>query len=208
MNRLQKTLAPIGRAPWIKMSVSIFSYGIVPIIGLGVSIVSPLGELFRKFGELAQLGLFVILFMKPIAFIVPLNFLKRALTYRRQMGVTVFWLAFFHSIGFLYTNGLWSLDDFLGWKNHYFYGGIAMVAMTILGVTSNDRSLRLFRRNWKRIQYLTYPTLFLVLLHVSLVKGEMVKLYVVGGLFLLLKFLEAKRFRLDEYIPFIKKLGL
>jgi DMSO/TMAO reductase YedYZ heme-binding membrane subunit len=192
----------------LKRLLSIFAYVVVPVVGVGLSVITPSVEIFRQFGELAQLGLFIILFMKPTAFIIPLNFLKRALTYRRQMGVAVFWLALLHSVGFLYAYGIWSVGGFFGWDNFLLYGGVAMLMVFVLGVTSNDASVRFFRENWKRIHFLAYPALFFVLLHSSMSEGEMAKVFVLGGVFIALKLLEVRKFRLDAYLPVLRKWGL
>lgn len=204
----KKIISLIGVSPAIKRILSVFSYGMVPIVGVGLSVFFPSGELFRKFGELAEWGLIVILFMKPVAFVVPLQFLKRAITYRRQMGVTVFWLATFHGFGYMYLYGIWLPKSFLGWENFLLYGGVAMGMMLVLGITSNDVSVRFFRSNWKRIQYLAYPTFFFVLLHSSMAKGEFVKIVVFGGAYILLKYLEIRGFRLNRYIPILNRLKM
>lgn len=206
--KIKKILAPIGVSPMLKKVLSVFAYAVVPIAGVVLSALAPSGDLFRKFGELSQMGLLAILFMKPVAFIVPFNFLKRALTYRRQMGVAVFWLALFHSAGFIYEYGLLAPGDFLGWENYVFYGAVALAMFVVLAVTSNDVSIRLFRKNWKRIQYLAYPSLFFVLLHSSMSEGEMAKVFVLGVAFIVFKFLEYRRFRLDAYLPVIRRWGL
>ncbi|QQS61328.1 MAG: ferric reductase-like transmembrane domain-containing protein [Candidatus Moraniibacteriota bacterium] len=202
---IQKILLPIGISPKIKKVLDILSYGVIPLGGLFLSIFFPSVDVFGTFGQIAQIGLLIILFMKPIAFIVPLQFLKRALTYRRQLGVAVFWFSLFHGIGFIYQYRLLNPSDFFGFTNHLLYAGIALLMMIVLGLTSNDVSIKFFQKNWKRIQYLAYPTLFLVLIHSSMWEGEMMKVYVLGGLFLILKYLQMKRFRLDAYIPLIQK---
>ena len=207
-NFLRNILVPIGVSPRIKNTLSILAYGIVPGVGLLSSILFPSAQTFALFGQLAQIGLLVILFMKPIAHIAPLNFLKRALTYRRQLGVAVFWFSLFHGVGFIYRYELLVPGDFWGFTNHLLYAGTALLMMIVLGFTSNDLCVRLFQKNWKRIQYLAYPTLFFVLIHSSMWEGEIVKIYVLGGLFLILKYLEIKRFRLSAYVPVIEKWKL
>ena len=66
----------------------------------------------------------------------------------------------------------------------------------ILGLTSNKMSQKLLKKNWKRVQYLSYAALFLVLLHVSLAEGEIGLFFLVGGLFIVLKVLEFKKVKL------------
>lgn len=205
---LRNILTPIGVSPRIKNILSILAYGIVPGGGLFSSVLFPSAQTFALFGQLAQWGLVTILFMKPISHIIPLNFLKRALTYRRQLGVAVFWLSVFHGVGFIYRYELLVPGDFWGFTNHLLYAGTALLMMIVLGFTSNDLCVRLFRKNWKRIQYFAYPTLFFVLIHSSMWEGETTKMYVLGGSFLILKYLEIKRFRLSAYVPVIEKWKL
>lgn len=207
-NFLQKLFAPIGTSPMLKTMLSVFAYAVVPIAGVLFSILAPSNGIFREFGSWAEAGLVVILFLKPVACILPFAFLKRALTYRRQMGVATFWLALFHSVGLMYLYGLWSPGEFLGLSNMLLYGGVAMIMLIFLGVTSNNVSVRFLKGNWKRIQYLAYPTLFLVLLHASLFEGSLGKFLFVGGVFVALKWLEVKKFRLEVFIPAIGKWGV
>lgn len=207
---LRKILDLIGTSPTLQRVLSIFAYAAVPIGGLMLAVFFPSRQMFRQMGELAQMGLLVILFMKPIAFIVPFRFLQRALVYRRQMGVAVFWLALLHGIGFMYLYNILTPGEFLGFANTLLYAGVAMLMLIVLAATSNNVSVWWLKGNWKRIQYLAYPTLFLVIIHSSTIRSraETGKIVLVLGAFLLLKYLQVKKFRLDAYVPFLQKWGL
>lgn len=205
---LESLVSAIGRSEKLDRFLSIVAYGVVPLVGAGVFIFFPSSDVFRLFGKISAILLGIILFMKPIAFVVPLQFLKRALTYRRQMGVATFWFAVFHFVGFAYAWGLTSPSAYFGWENFLLYGFIAFLAMSLLAFTSNDASVRLLKRHWKTVQWLAYPTLFLVLAHVALVEEEFGSFVIIGGSFVLLKILEKKRFRLDAHIPFLRNWNL
>jgi DMSO/TMAO reductase YedYZ heme-binding membrane subunit len=53
-------------------------------------------------------------------------------------------------------------------SNYLFIGLLAIIGMIILGLTSNFFSIKLLGNNWKRIQWLAYPILFLSKLHADL----------------------------------------
>lgn len=205
---LRGFLSLVGVSPILKRVLSIFSYAVIPIGCFILSFFYFSPRVFRQFGELAQWGIIGILFLKPIAHSIPSQFLKRLLVYRRQMGVAVFWLALFHSMGFLNTYELWSVENFFGLNNFLLYGGMAMLIIFVLGATSNDIAVRFLRKNWKRVHYFAYPALFLVLLHSSISNEEMGKVIVLGGAFLSLKILEIKAIRMDKYFPIIRQWGL
>jgi len=54
--------------------------------------------------------------------------------------------------------------DFSG---KFVYGSVALGGIIVLGLTSNNFSQRVLKRNWKRVQMLAYPVLFLVLFHAA-----------------------------------------
>ena len=206
----QKLVAPIGTAPRLKRALSIFAYAVVPIAGLFATVFFPSRELFRGMGSVAQAGLLAIIFMKPIAFVVPLRFLQRALVYRRQMGVATFWFALFHSVGFMYTYNLLSPREFFGWTNTLLYAGVAMLMLGVLAATSNNAAVRHLKGNWKRIQYLAYPALFLVIIHSSTIRSrvDFASIILAVAAFCVLKYAQAKKFRLDAHFPFLQQWGL
>ncbi len=162
------------------------AYVIVPFVLAVLSSVVVERELYTFYGTLAEIGLIFILLLKPISQISGWISLRQLVGLRRPMGVTVFWLALFHGAMLIYErNLLWS--DMMGLDNYLFYGVVALLGMIILGITSNNFSLRTLKKNWKRVQYLAYPVLFLTLLHSAMAEGEMIKFYVVSTLFVALK---------------------
>lgn len=181
----------------LRKTINIISYVVTPLALVVASIGWPQKDTFLFFGEVAQFLLFGILFIKPIAVISGIAWLRRNLAYRRQLGVMAFWTALFHSVLFIYDKELYSVSDFVGFDNYLSYGAWALVGMIILGITSNTVSVRLLKRNWKRVQYIAYPTLFLTLLHTAMIEGELAKFFVIGGVYSILKIVEWSGFKLN-----------
>lgn len=176
-----------------KVILSVICYIFLPL-GLVVgSVLFGEADIFRLYGTLAQLLLIYVLFIKPIGVIFNFKWMTRQLAYRRQLGVASFWLSLFHAVMFVFDRGIYSIDRYMGIDNYLFYGMLAMIGILILGVTSNNRSVAFFKSKWKKIQYLAYPSLFLVLLHVSMVRGNMLWFYSLGGIYVVLKILEWKK---------------
>ncbi len=146
-------------------------------------------------GSLAQALLFVILFMKPIGVIFDIRILKRALVYRRQMGVTMLYLALFHFAVTVIPERIFD-GAYYAWDNNVLYGALALIITVILGMTSNNRAQRFLRRSWKKLHYAAYPLLFLVLLHAGMASGEVVKVVALTPLFIVLKTLEYRNMKI------------
>lgn len=156
---------------------------------------APSTELFAKFGTASLLLIAANLYLKPLCLLFPKSVLRQLMAYRRQLGVAAVWLAVGHSLSFMQQKSLWSLDRYLGFDNHYIYGGLAFIGMLILGLTSNPWATTTLKRWWKRVQRLAYPTFFLVLVHAALASGEFgLELTLLVG-FLLLRSAAALRSR-------------
>jgi len=169
--------------------VSFAVYVVLPLALLALWF-SPQAAFFaRQTGELAQQILLLLLFMKPAAVIFNIRILRRALIYRRQMGVAVVYLALFHFA--LLVNPARLLDpSYYTVGNHVLYGAPALLILALLGITSNDRALKLLRRNWLRLHKLAYPALVLVMIHSALANGELFKIALIIPLYFILKTLE------------------
>lgn len=175
--------------------VSLAVYVVLPL-ALVALWASPLALFFaRQMGELAQALLLLLLFMKPAAVIFNIRILRRALVYRRQMGVVVFYLALFHFA--LLVNPARLLDfSYYTVGNHVLYGAPALLILALLGITSNDRALKLLRRNWLRLHKLAYLALVLVIIHSALANGELFKIILIIPLYAALKILEYRGTRI------------
>jgi len=184
----------------LKVILSFFSYAALPAGLLVLAFVSPTSGVFAKAGSAAQWLLAFLLFLKPAAVISRNARLTRLLQYRRQMGVAVFWLALFHGAGCIVIYDIWRTVPFLDLSSFYAYGAAALIGIILLGLTSNDISVRILKRNWKRLQMLAYPILGLVFLHSSMAQDALWKFFLVAGLFAAAKYgeYEAVRRRKDN----------
>ncbi len=166
----------------------IFAFYVLPVALVLIGIIFPEKEIFVAMGEWAERVLVFLLMVKPVSVIFSSKILSRVVGFRKELGLASFWFFLVHAVGLIIVKDIEFTDlmsvPFLTW------GLFAGVVMVILGVTSNEKSVVLLKRNWKRIQYLAYFALFGTLLHTSLVAGNMMKFYVVFGIFLVLKVLE------------------
>lgn len=185
----------------MKKTLSILSYYILPIGLLILSSTIASQDLFVKFGQSAMYLVLFNLFLKPVAKITNIKKLKRLLVYRRQFGIASFWFFAFHGLGMWQTFQLTEISYYLDPKYNILYGALAAIGMTILFITSNNLSVRKLKKNWKRIQYIAYPTLFLILYHAALAEGEKTNFYILSGLFIVLKIFELSKFSFKKNPP-------
>lgn len=177
----------------IKKIAQIGSFYIYPIVLLSSSIAFPSLDLFKKFGSLAFLLLAGNLFLRPLAVLIRIWPIQILFTLRREIGVASFWSYAFHSIGMISTFALKPAELLTDPSSFVFFGALAGIGMYVLGLTSNDVSVRLLKRNWKRLHRIAYLVFFLSLYHASLAENEPVKLYVFGGTFIVAKILEFRK---------------
>lgn len=177
-------------------------YYLLPLILIVMSIQYTNKPFFMDVGLIAERLLTFIVFIHPVSLILGWNFLKKPLSYRRELGIASFWFFIVHAGGLTYVKDLWSISQF--GTPILLWGLIAGFSMLILTATSNNASLRILKGNWKRVQYLAYIAYLGMLAHTGLsADGNLNKLYIYGGIFILLKLLELKgiRFRKPEYVP-------
>lgn len=170
-------------------------YYLLPLILLVSIVFYPERAYFAFLGNLAEGVLIFLLFVKPLAKLFNSRILQKIVVFRRQLGIATFWLFLFHAGGLIHLLNLISLSNYSFYvKPHLFFALVASIGLVLLTVTSNNVSIKLMKKNWKRLQYLAYPILFAVLAHSSLVStGNLVKFYIVCGSFLVLKLLELKK---------------
>lgn len=153
----------------VRKCLRILSFYVLPLGLLGVSIMNGFdGHFLEELGEPALNILIFILFLTPLTQILDWKILKVLMTWRRAFGVASFWFFLFHAAGLIYVKRLTDISAYLDWRGYLFWGGIAGIGMLILGLTSNDLSVRFLRKNWKRIQLIAIPTLFFAQAHASM----------------------------------------
>jgi sulfoxide reductase heme-binding subunit YedZ len=84
---------------------------------------------------------------------------------RRDLGVASFAYAALHTVIYLYRKG--SVDA--AWADletrGMLWGWAALILFVPLAITSNDASVRLLKRAWKRLHRLVYPAAILTFAH-------------------------------------------
>lgn len=180
------------RKPPAEKLISVLAYYAIPIVLLLQS--SEYSDIVW-YGKIAEVLLYATLFVKPVAMLVRWNVLLKILPYRRQMGVATFWFAFFHGANMLLAIGLQKPAWYFDPGSLIPYGILALLGLSVMAVTSNDRAVRYLGRNWKRVHYLAYPVFFLVLLHVSIAQKETLKFFILAFLYVALQYAVARRSR-------------
>jgi len=173
--------------------LSIFSYYVLPLLLVILSVFFPNKDLFVAFWNISLYLLIFIVFIKPIWVVFDIMFIKKFLYLRKQLWVMTFYFALFHSIWFMVVRNLFDINSYVWVDSFLFWWLVGFIGMFILAITSNNFSVRLLKRNWKRLHYLTYPVLFAVLLHVALFKNEFTLFFIILMLFLVLKIFEYKK---------------
>jgi DMSO/TMAO reductase YedYZ heme-binding membrane subunit len=168
---------------------SLIYYGL-PIILLILSINSKGKHLFNNLGTISEYLLIIIMYSKPLCIILNSKILTKLVCFRRQLGVASFWFFFFHMAGLIYIFNLTKISQYLNVSSSLFYGALAAIGMLILTITSNDYSLKLLKQNWKKLQYIAYPTFLLVLFHISMAQSEFSEFIIFGSIFIILKTIE------------------
>jgi sulfoxide reductase heme-binding subunit YedZ len=173
----------------MKHSLGLFTTYLLPALLFGAVAFIPdyAQSIYHYAGKSAEILLIAILFVKPIAILSGSPHISRLLPLRREFGIGIVWLALAHGLGYIAAIdllGSWALIDP---TKPFLPGVIALLFLLILGTTSNDTAVRVLRARWRTVQALAYPTLFLVLLHSSLMAGELPKFFILGGLYVFLR---------------------
>jgi sulfoxide reductase heme-binding subunit YedZ len=86
------------------------------------------------------------------------------LKYRRLIGLLSFFLSVLHGFIFFKQRNF----DIFDIKTYfvYFQGVATFIIFTLLAITSNDWSVKRLKKNWKKLQRLTYLAMFLVTWHI------------------------------------------
>lgn len=173
---------------------------VVPLILFIAALLPNMYESMVERGEISLSLLYWIIFMKPVLVILWHPIKNSLLHFRRHLGMLCFWFALFHTGGIIWIKWRWDVSIYLWSMNYLFWWALAMIGMLILWLTSNYKSIRLLKKNRKRIQYLAYPVLFMTLLHEAFIpsnqnkQGFLALLPVIGILliFLIAKFIQRK----------------
>lgn len=165
------------------------SFYLLPLGLLAASLLfKPNAEFYAELGGYAWYLVMLILFLTPFAQITNLKLLKTLKAWSRELGVASFWLFLFHAAGLIYHYQLTELSYFTNPKDMLFWGATAGIGMLILGLTSNNFSVRLLKKNWKRIQRISILVLFLAAVHINLAEyGTPTGAFILFGIYLILR---------------------
>ncbi len=120
---------------------------------------------------------------------------KLGMKRRRQIGITSFLIIAVHA-------GIWIIQwmqiDFWLWtqlqKFRLLAGYLGLLMLFIGYITSNNYSIRLFKKNRKLIQYSAYLALLFTLLHLAFINfWEYITHYVIFVVYVVLKIIEKKK---------------
>jgi methionine sulfoxide reductase heme-binding subunit len=123
-------------------------------------------DMLHPTGEWSARLMIIAMALSPLVWLIgPRPWLTWLVQRRRAIGVAAFVYAVLHLIFYLIDMG--NIDDILDefWALGIWTGWAAMLLFVPLAVTSNDRSMRLLKAGWKRLQRLVYPAAVFVLVH-------------------------------------------
>jgi len=128
------------------------------------------------FAWAAWITLLIIVLSRPLADLSHFNVISRVKMKRKYLGllcglwvllhVLVYSISFNFPLTFFFNLSYWNFSTAFGW------GLLAFVTMLPLLVTSNIYSIRLLKRNWVRIQKLTYLFFIASGIHIYMIGGK------------------------------------
>ena len=132
------------------------------------------GGLLVPTGEWSARMIIVALMLTPLGQLFPANRAVRWLIrHRRAFGVAAFGYALLHLLFYvLDMESIAAMVAEIGAPGIW-TGWLALLCMVPPALASNDATMRLLRRNWKRVQRLAYPAAILTLAHWVLVHDGM-----------------------------------
>ncbi len=138
---------------------------------------------FVDYEELGEIGwnlLIAVMLVRPLSNVFPdIRLLASLLVIRREVGILSGLFIVGHGVGYFSAKGMsivtnifapefWGLSNFLTW------GILGLFCAIILLATSNKFSVKLLKRNWKRVQQLAYLFFLFGGIHIALIGDELV----------------------------------
>ena len=146
----------------------------VAITHSGLQSADPIAALLDSTGFSAFLLMALSLSLAPIRHTLRLN----TNWLQRPVGLALFSYGMLHGFWYVLPNGLEDID-----KPFIYLGLSALGLWSLLALTSNRRSQKILKRNWKRVHRLTYLATVLVLVHVAMNNKADHYLYIAGFAF-------------------------
>lgn len=146
--------------------------------GAGGDDMTTLEMMYHVSGEFAIRWMTAVLTCTPFFILFGIN----NLFVRQAMGIATAVWSLLHFIIFLAAEG--ALETFT--QANYIAGFVAVLILIPLLITSNRKSMKKLKRNWKKLQSFSYAAIFLSLLHVALLdKTWLIYAIIVGIGFLI-----------------------
>jgi sulfoxide reductase heme-binding subunit YedZ len=164
MNSFVKVLAHKLFAPTVLIGIGAWFLVLPAFTGhLGAN---PLEKLLHQSGEIAIWTLGSVLALTPLRVLFPHSHIVTALNrHRRAIGVTACIYGLLHfSFHVIYEGGLEGLVRSLS-KPFIWFGAGGLTILVILTMTSNQLSIRVLRKNWKRLHRLAYLAAAVLIYH-------------------------------------------
>ncbi len=137
------------------------------------------GQVIHETGNWSVGLLSLALAVTPLRRVLPeARWPRWIMTHRRAFGVASFVYAAFHTL--TYVQRKWGYGYILkeGVEPDLLTGWIALVIFLMLAITSNDKSVRLLRKNWQRLHRTVYIAAGLVFAHWILTAFERQTAYI------------------------------
>lgn len=197
MNLIQNIIFK-GKIPYLKQIKFL-----ITLATLGAVSIFFIPKEYKEFGEFGWALLIFVIFIRPIADLLPrLGILKTLTLLRKEIGVMsgVFILA--HGFGYLLKTGMplhsfftdpffWDLTTLYGW------GTVGLFTAIILLLTSNKTAIKTLKKYWKPIQRLSYLFFLSGAIHIILIDpNEAIGTILLVIAFFVLNILSAKKITL------------
>ncbi|MBU2905266.1 ferric reductase [Arenibacter algicola] len=160
--------------------------------GLSITLIEVAGSdgmttlemLYHISGEFAIRWMTAVLTLTPVFIIFGIT----KLFVRQALGIATAVWSFLHFIIFIWAEGF--LETFT--QVNYVAGFLAILILIPLFFTSNRKSMKRLKRNWKKLQSLAYAAIFLSILHVAILDKTWIIYAVIVGIGFIIR------------IPFVK----
>lgn len=140
------------------------------------------GELIHFTGDFAAQLLIATLAITPLRLLAPrASWAMWLVQRRRDLGVTTFAYALLHLLVYLFRKAELARIVEEGSAPELLTGWIAFLIFTALAITSNDASVRLLKRGWKKLHTLVYLGALLTFAHWVLTAFDPLVGYVHAG---------------------------
>ena len=178
---------------WLIVAI-IATLPLIPLLRIGLNDSnSNVDMLYHISGEFAIRWMTAVLTLTPFYIIFGIT----NLFVRQAIGIATAVWSFIHFIIFIWAEGL--LETFT--QVNYIAGFIAILILIPLFFTSNRKSMKFLKTNWKKLQTFAYIAIFLSLLHIVLLE----KTWLIYAIIVFLGFIIRIPFIKNKFIVFRKK---